>query len=623
MVNIKQCTLKTLKDLYWKYFFLLFQCKKSFSSLLENETQIAVFSLRRVITKAPHFVETTCYNQMKSCLEQTRCLELYGLPGSGKSQCAAAYAKEFELCYPASIIWFFECKDLQHVDDSIFSFHQRLVDAKICENNRSTQELIIRLVRDIKKSDMYVLLVFEDLYSRQDKVEQLLMALKNYSKGYILATTRNAGTIQGIDQFHINGFTDNEALHYLMPIIQEFSRKEQEAAQDVINNYSRLPLGIAPAKAYCIDKKLSYSEYLTAIEEEIEAMKCIQDFQEAWINEYYRPNSNINVGKNIFATIILALSALKQDPIANRIITYEELFSHAVFFHHEKIPVQLFRQLLIQPNLLCQESGQPVSDLLCKAAITNLLDQLHKSSLAVIEPNPKTSYDIFTCTISTHRVVLIALRHVHKRNHHGEHKLSQSKLLNVLHALTCCFQKDNRLRYQHNLFLTLMPHVVSTLEKVERFLPQNEDQSAKMLEKILVIRLLELKGFACTESGAHSEAAKPLKKAYDRLINLVCDSANVNVHFVDAMAREQEHEGSDNEGLIDAKAGLFYNYCIKAVKQIPNKVFTHLIQTLALNKEDLVVLERNNRNQPLDKSIQLNQPLCAMAFEVCLDKKDA
>ena len=555
---------------------------------------------------------------MKNQLEKTRFLELYGLPGSGKSQCAAAYAKEFGQRYPASIIWFLECKDVEHINGSIISFRQRLLDAKICENNRSRQEQMYGMVADIRKSDMYVLLVFEDLHAKiktRDKLSQLLEGMKRYSKGYVLATTRNAGTVCGIDQLHVTGFTNNEALDYLMPNKEDYSAEEQHAARKVMESYSNLPLGIAPAKAYCVDKKLLYTEYLMAIEKEINAMRQIENFLEKFLDDYYESDSDRAAGKNIFATMILALSALKQETVDNRTVNFQELFSHAMFFHHEKIPVHLFRQLLMQPNLLCEESSKPVSNFLCKVAIHNFLNQLRESSLAVIENDPKNPGDVFSSTIITHRVVLTALRHLHERNR-AKGDLSQSKLLNALYALSCYFQKDNRLKFQDNLLVMLMPHVSSSLEIVKN--PRDGDKSAKMLERILVIRLLELKGFACTQSDAMSEAAGPLKKAFDSLIKLLCDSVDVDVNSIDAMAKERELEGNGNDGLIKTKASMFYRYCCKAVQFISDQVFTHLTQTVVVNEEDLALLRRNNNNQPLDESIQLNQSLTASGFEVCL-----
>ena len=550
---------------------------------------------------------------MKKTLLEKRFLELHGLPGSGKSQCASKFAAEFMEDHPMSIVWSFDCKDEQHIDDSLLSLRNILLDNKICTNNKNRDRALRDMCSDIKKSDIYVFFVFEDLQNKikvRDKLTVLLEGLKHFRKAFVLAIPRKSGLTptELFYQQKLTGFTNEEALAYMLKG-KVLSSSEKKAAMEIIGKYSNLPLGIAPAKAYCEERELSYSDYLQVIEEELGGMQDIENFQDEWINE-----NEANAGRNIFATMIVAIQNMKQSTLSNRTVDYQELFSHAMFFHHEKIPVYLFKQILIQPSLLSKNEHVPVSELLCKIAIKNMLEQLQQSSLGVVNFNSK---DIFASTVSTRRVVLEALKHIAKRKSFSAPDENKPKLLNALHALTCYSQKDNRFKHQYHLLLVLMPHVAAALSMVN--LEAQENKAAEMLEKILYIKLLELKGFACTQTDAMLDAAEPLKEAYEQLVKLLCDGAGIDEVQLDAMVQERALEDIGNDTLIKLKAKLLTQHCQTVVMKIPKTVFSHLAQTVAVNHEDIQLLKRNSPDGKLHEKIRENELLNSESLEVRLN----
>ena len=588
------------------------------SSVLDNYTYVKLFELKKVYPKAPHFMETEAFQKMKEKLKENRFLEIHGLPGSGKSQCASAFANNFVNDYPTSIVWFLDCKDEQHIDDSLLTLRNTLLEAGVCKNNTRRNNILKDMMSDIRKSDFYVLFVFEDLKSKiklKDKLTVVLEGLKHNEKAYVVATTRNSMTTP-VDMFHqlnIQGFTEKEAFSYLVPEETALDAAERRAAREIIGRYSKLPLGIVPAKAYCKDKHISYCDYLKAIDEELDAMTDIQSFEDTFLKE-----SETIVGKNIFATMILALSTLERTTLSNRTVDYQEVFSYAMFFHHDKIPVHLFKQILVQPSLLSDQEHSPVTELLCKIGINGLLKQLESSSLGVVDYNPK---DLFASTVSTHRVVLEAQKHLAKRESSEYLQLRKPKLLNALHALTCYFQKDNRLHYQHKMLRLLIPHVTAAMSMVDmtsNTKPSDPNYGAAMLEKILYIRLLELKGFACTQTDATLEAIEPLKEAYELLVDLLCDGAGKTKDKLDEMVQERALEGNGNDALIRVRARLLVQYCESMVEKIPQPVFKHLAQTVVINQEDMDLLKRNAKEESCLESIKVNQPLSNKALEVSL-----
>ena len=596
--------------------FMFFQFKGDLTEVCGNYAYTKLFNLKKCHPPAAHFKVTEGYREMERTMEEKRYLELHGLPGSGKSQCASKFADEFVKKYPMSIVWFLDCRDDQHIDDSLLSLTKTLVDSKICTNNKSKDKLLKDMCSDIRKADIYVFFVFEDLRNKienGDKLTVLLKELRHFEKAFILATPRKSGLTPSelFSQQKLTGFTDDEALKYMLRTNDAgeitSSPAEIKAAKEIIGRYSNLPLGIAPAKAYCEEKHLDYEDYLQVLDVELGGMEDIQSFQDEWINE---SESATKAGKNIFATMIVALQNMEKSTLSNRTVDYQEVFSHAMFFHHEKIPAYLFKQIIMQPDLVSEEVHNPVSEILCKIAVNDLLKQLEQSSLGVVD----FQRDVYASTVSTHRVVLEALKHIAKRDSMSRPSESKPKLLNALHALTCYCQKDNRLSYQSNVLLMLMPHVSAALSMVN--LGGQETREAKMLEKILYIKLLELKGFACTQTDAISDAVEPLTTAYEELIKFLCDEVWISEEQLDEMVEDRASEGNESDTLIKLKAKLLTQHCRTVVMKIPKQLFSHLARTVAVNQDDIELLERNAPGGALQEKIIENHPLSRKALEV-------
>ena len=595
--------------------FMFFQFKGDLTEVCGNYAYTKLFNLKKCHPPAAHFKVTEGYKEMERTMEEKRYLELHGLPGSGKSQCASKFADEFVKKYPMSIVWFLDCRDEKHIDDSLLSLTKTLVDSKICTNNKSKDKLLKDMCSDIRKADIYVFFVFEDLRNKirnGDKLSVLLNELRHFEKAFVLATPRKSGLTppELFSQQKLTGFTDNEALKYMLQTDdggEITAQAEVKAAEEIIGRYSNLPLGIAPAKAYCEEKHLNYEDYLQVLDEELEGMEDIQSFQDEWINE---SESDTKAGKNIFATMIMALQNMEKSTLSNQTVDYQEVFSHAMYFHHEKIPAYLFKQIIMQADLLSEEVHNPVSEILCKIAINDLLKQLEQSSLGVVD----FQRDVFASTVSTHRVVLEALKHISERDSKSRSSESKPKLLNALHALTCYCQKDNRLSYQYNVLLMLMPHVSSALSMIN--LGGQETREAKMLEKILYIKLLELKGFACTQTDAISDAVEPLATAYEELIKFLCVEVGISDQELDKMVRDRATDGNERDNLIKLKAKLLTQHCQSVVMKIPKQLFSHLARTVAVNQADIELLKRNAPDGTLQEKIIENHPLSRKALEV-------
>ncbi|CAK8675819.1 uncharacterized protein LOC143461281 isoform X2 [Clavelina lepadiformis] len=561
---------------FHKFIETLADMKVDLHRLFSHSKYRSVFTMKRLHPKAPHFKETEAYQKMKTTLADKRFVVLQGLPGCGKSQCAAAYAEEFKVKHPTAVVWFFECKN---DEDSFSALRQSVIDAKICTNGYTTTNNIRRqisiLIADIKNSSIAVLLVFEDLYKaiKADSILQdLIKELTEYDKAQIIATSRSV-TPSAFTRQTIRGFTKKEALNFLEPKDHD---EEKIAAQSVAELYSYLPLGLAPAKAYCAEQNLSYKKYLLAMQQETEALKLIKEFEDEWIKDFYHASEN-ETGRNILATMILALSTLESVTLQSRTVNFQEIFSYAVYFHHENIPVYLFKQLMSHCNILSEDNAEPMSDLLCEIATNKLLKQLEDSSIGVVNRNQE---DVYLSTVSTHRVVLFALK--------NKAMTSESKLIDALYALSCYFQKDNRLSHQHNQLLNLMPHVTKALS-VDPVVKETKGIFRNMLE----IRLLELKGFASTQTDAQVEAEEPLKEAHERMLKLLCSAGKIPVEELDATVEERILEGNGPDTFIETKARILYQFSKKAVDKIDPKIFSLLAQTVVLNREDIELLKRN------------------------------
>ena len=582
-------------------------------SFFSKEDNIRLFKLHQILPKVPDFLASQAYVGIKNELDTRKCLGIHGLPGSGKSQCASAYAVEFIKKYPLSIVWFLDCKNEESSDDSITSLRNSLLNAKVCKSNKYQDEVtsIKDMAIDIKKSEMFVLLILEDLFSKiknSSRLYKFLQDMKpcnNKSRVFILATARDPKVLPDFELKDIRGFTTEEALKFLMPSGKEISKEEKEAAKKIVDRYSNLPLGITPTRAFCAENQFSYIDYVKVMDEEIDGMSQIEEFQDICLGEYNT--------KNIFAIIKLALSSFGTSTLSNRSINLLDIFEYVMYFHHEKIPVQLFKQLIQQPNLL-SNGHQPVSDISCKLTLTKLLRQLEQSSLAIVDRHEK---DFYSSTVSTHRVVVSALKYMDKQRPRSNGTTeSDPKLLNALHALTCYFQKDNRLKHQHQLLITLMPHVTSALSMVQPSKDRNITDPSSMVEAVVVIRLLELKGFACTQADAASEAAEPLKDAYEQLLHLLFESKEITQSDFEEKVKNDTLEKDGTNGQIKAQAKLLTQFCQTAVINIPPSVFSLLALTVCINQEDIDVLERNNLGKELHKDIKVNHPLTADALKV-------
>ena len=596
--------------------FMLFQYKGDLTEVFGSYAYTKLFNLKKCHPPAAHFKVTEGYRKMERTMEEKRYLELHGLPGSGKSQCASKFAQEFVKKYPMSIVWFLDCRDDKRIDDSLLSLTKTLVDNKICTNRKSKDKFLKDMCNDIRKSDIYVFFVFEDLQNKienGDKLFLLLKGLQFFEKAFVLATPSKSGLSPSelFSQQKLPGFTDDEALKYMLRINDAgeiiSSQAEIKAAEEIIDRYSNLPLGIAAAKAYCEEKHLDYENYLQVLDEEIGGMENIQSFEKEWINE---SETNTKAGKNIFATMIMALQNMEKITLSNQSVDFREVFSHAMYFHHEKIPAYLFKQIIMQHDLLSEKEHNRMSEIFCKIVVNDLLKQLEQSSLGVVD----FQRDVFASTVSAHRVVLEALRHIAKRDSMSRSSESKPKLLNALYALTCYCQKDNRLSYQYNVLLMLMPHVSSALSMVS--LGGQETREAKMLEKILYIKLLELKGFACTQTDAISDAVEPLATAYEELIKFLCIEVGISDQELDKMVRDRATDENERDNLIKLKAKLLTQHCQSVVMKIPKQLFSHLARTVVVNQADIELLKRNAPDGTLQEKIIENHPLSRKALEV-------
>ena len=187
-----------------------------------NQAYVDLFTLRNSYPPAPYFQDTEGYQQMKQTLEEKKFLELHGLPGSGKSQCGLKYGEEFSKKYPMSIVWFVDCRDSKRIDNSLFFLYNILLRNNICTNKNLDKDSFLKVMcSDIRRSDIYVFIVFEDVQNQikpRDKLAAVLEELKHYQKIYILATCRKSG-LASADLFSsqkLYGFTDQEAFHYML-----------------------------------------------------------------------------------------------------------------------------------------------------------------------------------------------------------------------------------------------------------------------------------------------------------------------------------------------------------------------------------------------------------------------
>ena len=188
-------------------------------------------------------------------------------------------------------------------------------------------------------------------------------------------------------------------------------------------------------------------------------------------------------------------------------------------------------------------------------------------------------------------------------------KVEKSKIINALHALTCYSVKDIRFHHQFNSLVTLMPHISSALSMVSLG-GKGVTVEVEMLEKILYIKLLELKGFACTQTGAVAEAAEPLKQCYDQLMALIKGGTDLTI-------QESTFKDSVEDKIaIGDKAKQLWDHCKHVALKIPKPVFTYLARTVVVNSEDIQLLSRNAPTGKLPEKIKENQPLDSEALKV-------
>uniref|UniRef100_H2ZNB3 Uncharacterized protein n=1 Tax=Ciona savignyi TaxID=51511 RepID=H2ZNB3_CIOSA len=127
------------------------------------------------------------------------------------------------------------------------------------------------------------------------------------------------------------------------------------------------------------------------------------------------------------------------------------------------------------------------------------------------------------------------------------------------------------------------------------------------MQQMITIRLLEVKGFACTQNGSAKDANEPLKQAHDQLLQLICSNGGIEPENLTNIAKTRILNTTAQDSVIKAEARILFQLCIKAVAQIPAETFNQLIQTMVLNEEDIELLKRNasewksqlNPNTPL------------------------
>nr|XP_026690475.1 uncharacterized protein LOC100185169 isoform X3 [Ciona intestinalis] len=559
-----------------------------------------LFHMKKANILAAHFTENNNYRVVKEKLDQgTRHVLLHGMPGSGKSQLVCAYVKHFNIQHPSSIIWSIECKDHSAMDASLVSLRKAVFSSQLLsEGQHDWREVFVQL----KKTGVHILLLLEDLQKGMDdwseNLQTVVDSVLNYDKSYIIGTSRNALTIRDFDLHKVNGFTLDEAVNFLMQDREASEDEDEPWAKKIAEKYSCLPLGLAPAYAYCKNLCFSYKDYYDVLLEESESPEL----------EY--------ANKSIIATMVLCLGKINVMRVGPSEVDLKAVFSMVAFLHHEIIPVYLFREMISKPRILYAElehaEQQPLVPAISKANVTRalleLLNQLKNSSIVVDsgEQNLNTRY------ISTHEVVQLALTNMLKRegseNHH---------LLNALYCLSCYFQKDNRLHTQHNQLLVLLPHVTKALSlATNKFNERRADPrklgKEEMMQHMIILRLLEVKGFACTQSDMIKEAEEALQQAHDQMLNLLCAAGGITLDSLDATVQERILEGNGPDTVIETRARVLYQFCERAVSDIPPETFDRLLHTIVLNEEDIELLTRSEEGWT---PLKANTPLTSEDLE--------
>ena len=227
----------------------------------EDKPRRILFGSRPDVTTGSRFVARVEQDQLNELITDTtkQRTVLVGMRGCGKTQLAAALAKQCEDANWSLVAWV-NASSLESIKSGFVELAQEL---KIDTSNQPTQGQIIRRCFDYLRSADPTdrLIIFDNVENIED-----LRGLMPSGDGLrvVATTTNNTGwEHQDWTTIKVGLFDHSESIKYLLTVTKS---DEHDAADALAVRLGDLPLAIAQAAATTSNKKLSLTRYLKRLE---------------------------------------------------------------------------------------------------------------------------------------------------------------------------------------------------------------------------------------------------------------------------------------------------------------------------------------------------------------------
>lgn len=427
------------------------QQRQSMLALLENLHSILTQGTGR-IESLSNIAEPIHYCQPRRMLlselgyrfNQCRQIAIIGISGSGKTQLAIEYAARAKMYHPEKIVWKFNAGNTESLMHEYINFAIQLrVDKGVLEQIERETDITIRqravrnlIEKQLQLSQGYIL-IFDNAPTR--KIE-IFLPFYPFGRGEVIITSQNARNFEpSLENWAIldisHGFTEIEVQEFF----KDISRDTKEIAR-LTQTISYLPLGLAAAKLYIQDRRISINEYLVRIAS-YDTKSMVERRQEVLLSS-----------TNQESVIKLAINALSSDS--------RELLDFCAFLAQDNIPFLLLIAWLKQKRSdqeqltmaleeringlrtysLCSVQGiNSTRSISFHALIQEIAMQLLYSPKTTLQP--MVTYDAYKSQYSRYT------------NH----------IRNILQILTENFTRDNRTPQLQERHTVLLPHVEAIL----------------------------------------------------------------------------------------------------------------------------------------------------------------
>jgi len=439
-------------------------------------------------------------------------LQCFGVHGSGKTQTVLKLADKFP--YPENedeekqeeeeskrkaklcIKWQIQCSDSEHdikkelenlaEELQLNGFISRGKVYSICRDLRDN--LAGPLVQALSDCNAHVLLVIEDPKDASKKLLKDLCEELNKKKlvdqreckFHLYLTCRREDQVLTkyerrslIQSETVTGFSEKEAIAFLNEASID-GTMGNEAAREIFQRFSGLPLGLQVARGYCTQSRIDYVKYLKLVKnDEAELEKNEKQMIE---NEYG------DGAEHVFQAIVMPFFPQDENFELN---LHWNILSCLAYFHHDGVPIALLKRCCY----MFSDVSSRQKDLRIETRIGQLVTKLLNHGMCS---------ELNRNEILFHQVVLIAFRVRHKAIGQNIAHLKKTGNLRLYYLkkaidIMCSLvSKDMRQKSSSVKMSKYLPHLLALLNHVAFIHETFENDPEFRLYKALLSHLYEV-----------------------------------------------------------------------------------------------------------------------------------